>query len=699
MRSHVLLVALLSACGSTEDPAEGDADTIADAGVADGAPVDSFLTDARAPDAGSDGNVADGTVPDASVDGGVADSGPIDAGTPPMCSDGALNGLELMVDCGGPDCEACEAPPPISAGALYVDPESGNDASDGSQAQPWETLAHAFAQLSAGDELVLRGGQHRAVSLSLDVDGTADAPVMIRGMPGEDAVLDASLPQFAVEDNDAWELVDASTGLYRSTSTVPEAGYVGRFYEGGVAYNLVPYTEGEGNGMANISATNEAVSTEARYVGPGFHHEGGRLFVRLAPLGAAALNGESFGLPSQQDPNQIALFIGDENPMIALSGSYIRIQDLSFHHGRFGIRASGAANNIRLSQLVFETPAIAVLFDEGVNEVLCDRLRVQGGIAPWVAWTDMKGSDGQLRPASHWSIRSVAVTGGGISNVEVRESLFERVWDGHVMSGRNIHVHHNRYDQVYDDTIQLGSSSENVEIDHNIILGAGPSHNGNGDSAQPGTVYIHDNVIDSAAVRFLWGKQDPGGILRAAYSGWHTHVAFPTHTASQIGDGNPWKIYYNTVLFHGADHPRGCGADQWTDANSTGVPHEVYNNVFIDTSGGPLLGRCSVSGGTSDNYQIYDGNVYHRAVASDAPLFVDFGGEDYDSLADFIASPEFEASRVMSPNGWEASGVQDDPDLNAQYVPASGGPAASGAIAMPVSFPGERHDYRGAIAP
>lgn len=685
VRRFALLSALLMGCASEETPLNDDASTPVDGAVTD------VLSDV-ATDAGLDATLDTPAPFDSGVDSGG------DAGPPIMCDDGVQNGLETMVDCGGPDCDPCSPAPPVSAGALYVDP-AGDDANDGSIMRPWRTVAHSLSELSPGDELVLRGGRYAERRLVLSADGTRDNPVRVRGMPGEVAIIDASLQRFASADNDAWELVDATIGLYRSRESVPSGGYVGRFYEAGVAYNLVPYTEGEGDPMENISAQNESVSGEARYVGPGFLWSGGRLFVRLTHLAPDTLNGETFAIPSQQDPGRIALHIGDEEPMIRLTGSFVEIRNISFHFGRFGIRATESATNLLFSDLTFETPALAILLDDGIRNVVAERLRVQGGFPPWVAWTDMKGSDGQLRPASHWSIRSAGVSGAGVSNIEVRDSLFERMWDGHVMSGSNIHLHHNRYDQVYDDTVQLGSRSEEIEVDHNEILGAGPSHNGNGTSARPGTVYIHHNVIDSSSVSLLWGKVDPGNMLRLVYSGWRTHLPFPTHTASMIGRGNPWKLYYNTVLFHGAEHPRGCGANQFTSTNSTGVAHEVYNNIFVDTSGGPLLGRCEVVGATSSNYQIYDGNLYHRSVDSDATLFTDFAGDDFDSLAEFLSSSAFAASQAMTPGGWEANGVQGDPGIDALFSTDPDGPAGSGAVPLPDLFPGERHDYRGAVSP
>src|SRR3954469_538546 len=74
--------------------------------------------------------------------------------------------------------------------ARFVDGAKGDDAGDGSKAKPWKTIAAAVAQLKPGDTLYLRGGTYfEAVTLGLR--GTAQAPITIRAMPGELAIVDA----------------------------------------------------------------------------------------------------------------------------------------------------------------------------------------------------------------------------------------------------------------------------------------------------------------------------------------------------------------------------------------------------------------------------------------------------------------------------------------------------------------------------
>jgi hypothetical protein len=77
------------------------------------------------------------------------------------------------------------------ASSLYVS-TSGNDASRGTQAQPFKTLQHAAAQAKPGDTVNILGGVY-CQQLSLTSSGSASAGyITFRSQPGQSAVLDGS---------------------------------------------------------------------------------------------------------------------------------------------------------------------------------------------------------------------------------------------------------------------------------------------------------------------------------------------------------------------------------------------------------------------------------------------------------------------------------------------------------------------------
>ena len=89
---------------------------------------------------------------------------------------------------------------PLAAGPkLFVDAAKGSDANAGSQAAPWKSLAHATRQLKPGDTLYLRGGTFYE-KVALTRSGTTNALITIASFPGELAVIDGGLREFAGAD-------------------------------------------------------------------------------------------------------------------------------------------------------------------------------------------------------------------------------------------------------------------------------------------------------------------------------------------------------------------------------------------------------------------------------------------------------------------------------------------------------------------
>lgn len=610
----------------------------------------------------------------------------------PTCDQETCSTCEDRGDCEGDDEEEAEEAEDIPSDAFYVSP-TGDDSNKGSLDAPWKTLGVAFSRLVAGNTLVVRGGTYNETNLDLRAKGSSSAPITIRNFPGEAPIANGSFPEFRIPGNDAWELVDADIDLYRSKQSFGDDVFTGKIFEGGKFYNLVAYSDMDADGWANINSTEENVSDEDRYVGPGIYNRNGQIYIRLTPLGADALHGRSYNVPSIADPRQNALYIGDDSTVVRVSGEHIVFDGVDVGFSRIGFRLGSDSHHISIKNLTTTIPMNAVQMDD-CHDITIDNVYFDGGFPAWLAWTDLKGGDGQSQPARHWNNKTAGVSGASVSNLEIKNSHFDRVFDGGVLGGHDIHVHHNRYTEVLDDMIQLASSSYNVEIAHNEILGAGPSHNGKGSSSAPGTKYVHHNLINND-VEMLWGKYDPDEILRTSYSGWHGAITFSTHSSRKVGDGDPWQIYYNTILHNGQGFSSGCGMDQWTATNSTGVAHTVYNNILVETGGGVLADEMS----TDDGFQIYDGNLYFRATPSTEPLWDDVDGSDFDTLRDFLNSSSFQASKDMLDTGWESNGIEADPRLDEQKHPSDNGPAAMGAILLPSHFPGPRHVYRGALPP
>lgn len=115
----------------------------------------------------------------------------------------------------------CEAPSSSYVRTVYVDPASGTDDGDGSEASPWKTLSAALAakQIVAGDHVVLRAGDHGAVTVSKYNNAALVDAATWTWLDGQDG---ATFTQLDVRDMSRWLItkiaVTNSTGTMLSLS-------------------------------------------------------------------------------------------------------------------------------------------------------------------------------------------------------------------------------------------------------------------------------------------------------------------------------------------------------------------------------------------------------------------------------------------------------------------------------------------------
>lgn len=100
----------------------------------------------------------------------------------------------------------------LSAAEYFVS-ASGSDDAPGSREAPFRTIGKAAALVQAGDVVTVRGGTYRE-QISIRSSGTAAAPIVFRGAPGETAVLTAGFA-FPV----AWQKTAGYRSVWENTST------------------------------------------------------------------------------------------------------------------------------------------------------------------------------------------------------------------------------------------------------------------------------------------------------------------------------------------------------------------------------------------------------------------------------------------------------------------------------------------------
>jgi hypothetical protein len=582
----------------------------------------------------------------------------------------------------------------------YADPVKGNNANPGTLSAPYKTVAKSISRLTPGDTLYLREGTYRESDISIAVHGTASGPITIRNYPGEKPIIDGGYGEFRTIGNDDWELADVSTHLYRSRKTYPDPGLVHGYLEWDERrYKMVPYES-----FGHIATANQYYTeTGNTYVGPGtcWKRSEQRIYVRLQQTNLAMENRYDLpGLPP--DPRQVKLYLfpGREVLLLRSSAAYLHLEGLNIRFQNNAIEILSGAHLITVKNCQILGGRYHILAREGTHDLLFDGITIDDGVPDWIAWTDVKSGQ---KPAhsfqnAAFNLRSY--------NVEVKNCTFNRLFDGFNGSAENAHIHHNVFRDIRDDCFQFATHSYGVEIAYNkmIHVSKGPGFQGTTDSEKPGTKYYHHNIIDCSKLWQYtrkkpdgqWGKK-PSKKVNERGQGW----AKPFGAHGVRGTLDPLKIYHNTIIFGSGISGWGAGHEYNATRFDPEVPQEVYNNIIIQIADAWAAGPIRVADGS----QIHDGNLYYRSFPNPAhPFFRGWFGEsgpqDFTSLAEYHTSPLFAESRSHYPPGFENSGTEGNPGLNNDYRPDPKSPAATGAVALPADWPGNKAEaFRGALSP
>jgi hypothetical protein len=595
----------------------------------------------------------------------------------------------------------------------------GDDGATGTIDHPWRTVRFGTESLKPGGVLYVRGGEYdepNGAKVFASATGSPSKRTIVCGYRDERPHLNGSYPEFRTIGNSAWELHDATRNIYKSVLSYDpgDAGITGFFTaDDGNGYSLIPYRAFDPSNapeeckMPVAIAALDYLSSDfeeferctARYMGPGtaWNPIDGKIYIRLQPSSFESLHNRVLPKATNLDPRQNSLTLMGPNTGIFLEDcSYVRIEgiELTYWQGASSSSSSGPTHDHEFRDVTVHCGMHGFRLLSGVVYDCC---RVYGYMPPWLASSDIKGGE---EPAKH--ARKFGIQLG--DNCEVRNCLIDGVFDG--ILSENAHdsrIHHSMFSHIWDDMYQIFSSHYNIELDHNFIYGAGPSHDHTGGSASaPRTKYIHHNVIDNTTFEIMWTRKDSTLDKDIRYQGWQHPVPLSRHGAPAFGD--PWKFYNNTVII--GQHPNSePGFGRWVpDPNPSAPPmHVVYNNIFVIH-----FDQIWVQYLTSNlASEIYDGNVYYAvppAVAFWNRVRTSAGEQGKNSptmtLAELKALVALDSQNFYAP-GFEASGIDADPELDPTYRPSIWGPAATGAVDLSATgFPGATAEvWRGALAP
>lgn len=322
----------------------------------------------------------------------------------------------------------------------------------------------------------------------------------------------------------------------------------------------------------------------------------------------------------------------------------------------------------------------------------------------WVALADIKSPVGES-PAGH--VRKLGLDLGVATQVEVSHCLFDEFFDGILATApHDVEIHNTTFNHIWDDAWQMFGNLYHINFHHNFCFGAGPSvdHTHTGEAnPEPGTVYIHHNVIDTTTRLVFAGRLGSPGV------GERESIALSSHGAPKAFTW-PRKLYYNTIVTGRITGGPDVG---WALFGATAqpnlisqAPHEVYNNIFVVLDGRPGGRDFDATSGR----EIYDGNIYWyyfslpALVRSPWRLLHMSNGTNHlgiITVSQLRTSQAFIDSQAYYAPGWENSGLSLDPQLDHTYKPQATS-CQTGAVDLTTTgWPGTAtyEAWRGAINP
>ncbi|MGI8978992.1 MAG: hypothetical protein ACR2FY_07185 [Pirellulaceae bacterium] len=593
----------------------------------------------------------------------------------------------------------------------FVDAAKGDDGAAGTEQGPWKSLRHSLRQLKPGDTLYLRGGTYYEKSF-VSPSGSEGAPITISSYPGELAIIDGALREFAESPATSWQpLENGADGEFVSTKTyfgaddhqVPRQFLPGSWEPmwgiegerplalGNFADSLVPLhsyrlaVDLRSKNELWIGGKNE-MRESGIYCGPGlwFNRETGRIHIRLAHhrlegLGERAYRGE-------QDPRKLPLVIaaGFGESVLRLSGvQHVKIQYLVLR-GATGsplIEVYGA-QNVELDHVTVYGGFPALLVNASKN-IRVTHSAFRGNAAPWTGRAHMK-----YRGTASYQIilQSNQPTN---ENIELANCEFTDDHDfAYLRHAKDLRFHHNFVDNFNDDGLECGAKlrSHTIFISQNRI---GPclipltQHEIDKDESpldhDPNAgVFVFRNVIDLRGGVYGAPPREPDP------SGAFLHQE--GHLASDHG-GPTWPVmhvYHNTLLRETPVFRDGFLFGLGS-AGLRRTERDVFNNIFVQMDRIPGIGFV----GMEQAENVREGGNLIWGLKEGPQLKI-------DPFAKFRASKLFESSRQRYEAGWTTHDKVADPKFvrlssdgasPADLRLAAGSPAINLGQPIPTQWP------------
>ena len=385
------------------------------------------------------------------------------------------------------------------------------------------SLAEGLSRAEAGNAVVLRGGVYHEGEFWLPHSGAEGAPIVVRGYPGETAVLDGADPA-------TFTWAHQGSGVYRTTVHEPDPHLVTADGE-----RLFPYSS-----LADLQTL--------RWTTPGLYADGTTLYVHLA---------------GDADPNTTTMVVSRYNHAFEVEQDFVYFLDLTLrHYGQEdwakAIYFNDASDNL-VQGCTFASNDVGIGIKHGSHRNLIQDNTFHDTIFDW-SWDGIKTESG-LEDGG--IIFYSPTTGRG--NV-IRRNVFHDDFDGfsacpsdEAAVTNETDVYENLVYNVGDDGMETDGQCSNVRIwgntFHDVLMGISLA------PVYDGPVYAIRNLICRTGV------------------GNNEHTGSPFKFNSGYGLSGPMVLLHNTA---DAALPGNDGLD----IREPGSWDVIYarNNVWAGTS-------------------------------------------------------------------------------------------------------------------
>ncbi len=532
----------------------------------------------------------------------------------------------------------------IVRGNTYFVATTGDDGNDGSYANPWKTVAHAVANLSAGDTLELRGGTFYEHNIVMALQGTASDPIIIESYQNESAVIDGGVDTFLNAPNTQWVVVIDSINLYKSVDTFT-GSYVNAWLEDDNVH-LIEYEDSLNLESSNFGPMSGFTPV---YQGPGIRLQAdGHLSIRLEQNPNDLIDPDSNAmvpLPADVNPNNNNVNVFFSSYLFKMMGvKHLKFNNITFAHSKYLFDVRDSSRYVDFDSCSFKYGSYGFVVRSASNFTF-SKCTFDNGVPQYVYWSDVKMGSCEVSEA-YPEFESKAITSdNGITNFTIKDCLFENGFDGIGIKDGSSHIKilHNYFIHFRDDAIDLRAGIDDVEIADNVLweIGSGISMTETSNTTV-GQVYIHHNIIDNSILQH-GGRV--GNCKESNWPVWTTLDPFGSHGKDELAY---WKVYNNTIVSRksGYSSPE-CGVH-----SVLGIFFNYFLNNLIYTFDDRIIFR----GDTAVNGAVYDGNFVYREDTAGLYMYYRFGdGGNYNSLADF---------RANSGTSWELLAIQANPRLD-----------------------------------